>query len=265
VNIALPALVILLGLLPGIVFYYAYFAGRFEKRRAGVSALEEAAVYVVVAIPLDTFAFWLFRVLGFDLDLSMVARILIGNVAEPALQQMTARFNDSVVRTTICYLSVLATSAVAGWGLRRIVWTLRIDTYLGIFKLRHSWYYVFQARHRDLPPDALAFVYILTEHAEDKTRLYRGLVADYDLTSDGNLDSIILRGAMRGKGRGSVFVWVPIPGDLFVVSGRAIHSINVEYWRIDDAPDTEALDQAADPPPDEKQSVATESQPQPSN
>jgi hypothetical protein len=126
------------------------------------------------------------------------------------------------------------------------VWRLRIATYFGVFRLRHPWCYVFQARDKALPSDALAWVYILTEHEEEKTRLYRGLVSDYELAPDGKLESIILRGAMRGKGRGQDFAWVPIPGALFIVSGRAIHSINVEYWRIEDEPDSAALDQAAD-------------------
>jgi len=261
VNIALPALVILLGLLPGILFYYAYFAGRFEKRRAGVSALEEAAVYVVVAIPIDAAAFWLFKILGVDLDLRLIADILFGNIAEPVLRQIADRFEANLVLTTVSYVSVLLMSAVAGGVLRQIVWTLRIDTYFGVFRLRHPWYYVLQARDKALPSDALAWVYILTEHAEEKTRLYRGLVADYELGADGKLESIILRGAMRGKNRGQQFAWVAIPGDLFIVSGRAIHSINVEYWRIDDDPDSSALDRAEDPPPPTTPQPPSENQP----
>lgn len=102
----------------------------------------------------------------------------------------------------------------------------------------------------------LAFVYILVSHAEEKTRLYRGLVADYDMGHDGKLESIIPRGAMRGQGRGDAFTWVEIPGDMFVILGSAIHSINVEYWGVDDSPDSAALEAAADaPPPDERPSV----------
>ena len=58
-NLALPALVILLGLLPGICCFYGYFAGRFNKRSAGVSAAEELSLYVVCAIPIDAVAIWL--------------------------------------------------------------------------------------------------------------------------------------------------------------------------------------------------------------
>ena len=256
-NFALPALVILLGLLPGIAFYYAYFAGRFEKRRAGVSALEEAALYVVLAIPINALAFWSFRSGGIELDLSMVAHLLAGNIPEAALHQISMRLRDNIGLTTGSYALVILTSALAGSVLRQIVWTFRIDTHFGILRWRHQWYYVLQARHKNLPPDALAWVYILVEHAEDRTRLYRGLVWDYDMGSDGKLESIILLGAMRGKGRGATFDWIPIPGDRFVVLGKTIHSINVEYWRVDASPDSAALEAAVDPPPPPPENTPT--------
>jgi hypothetical protein len=256
VNFALPALVILLGLLPGIAFYYADFAGRFEKRRAGASALEEAALYVVLAIPINAIAFWSFRAVGIELDLSMVAHLLAGNIPEPVLQGISGRLRDNIVLTTGCYVLLIITSAVGGTVLRQIVWRFRIDTHFGILRWRHPWYYVFQGRRKELPRDVLAWVYILVEHAEDKTRLYRGLVVDYDMGSDGKLDSIILRGAKRGKGRRGDFGWIDIPGDLFVVLGSTIHSINVEYWRVEDSPDSEELAAAVDPPPPDDKPTA---------
>jgi hypothetical protein len=249
VNIALPALVILLGLLPGITFYYAYFAGRFEKRRVGVSALEEAALYVILAVPINALAFWSFRASGIHLDLSMVGHLLAGTIPESRLQQISSRLADDILLTTASYLMVIAISAIGGMVLRKVVWELRIDTHLEIFRLRHPWYYVFQGRRKGLPRDVLAFVYILVSHAEDKTRLYRGLVADYDMGHDGKLESIILRGAMRGQGRGNNFNWVEIPGDMLVILGSTIHSINVEYWGVDASPDSAALEAAVDPPP----------------
>ena len=255
-NFALPALVILLGLLPGIAFYYAYFAGRFEKRRAGVSALEEAALYVFLAIPINALAFWAFRAVGIELDLSMVGHLLAGNIPDAALHSISGRLRDNIGLTTLSYALIILVSALAGSLLRQFVWTFRIDTYFGILRWRHSWYYVLQARHKDLPEDALAWVFILVEHAEDSTRLYRGLVADYEMGADGKLDSVILRGAMRGKGRGSKFEWIPIPGHRFVVLGKTIHSINVEYWRVEDSPDQSALEAAVDPPPPEDEPTA---------
>ena len=182
----------------------------------------------------------------------MVGYMLAGNIPEPALERISARLEGRILLTTASYLVVIAVSAVGGMLLRKLVWALRIDTHFGIFRWRHPWYYVFQGRRKELPRDVLAWVYILASHAEDKTRLYRGLVSDYDMGSDGKLESIILFGAKRGKRRGDAFEWVDIPGDLFVVLGSTIHSINVEYWGVDDSPDTAALEEAVDPPPEDE-------------
>jgi hypothetical protein len=162
------------------------------------------------------------------------------------------RLEGRILLTTASYLLVIAMSAAGGTLLRQCIWALRIDTHVGLFRLRHPWYYVFHGRHKNLPRDVLAWVYILANHAEDKTRLYRGLVSDYDMGPDGKLESIVLFGAKRGKGRGKDFEWVDIPGDLFVLLGGTIHSINVEYWRVDDAPDSAALAEAADPPSEDE-------------
>lgn len=55
-NLALPALVTLLALLPGIVFLRANMGGKFSRRLVQLSTLGEIALYIVPAIPLDALA-----------------------------------------------------------------------------------------------------------------------------------------------------------------------------------------------------------------
>jgi hypothetical protein len=97
-NIALPALVILIGLLPGIAFYYAYFGGRFEKRRAGVSALEEIGLYVIFAVPIDALAFWVCRKLHIEFDVSMAAHLVAGALPEPAIETISENLREHVAQ-----------------------------------------------------------------------------------------------------------------------------------------------------------------------
>ena len=63
-NFALPAFVVLIGTLPGVACFYGYFAGRFDRRFAGVSGVEEVALYVALAIPIDWMAVALCRYLS---------------------------------------------------------------------------------------------------------------------------------------------------------------------------------------------------------
>jgi hypothetical protein len=246
VNIALPALVVLVGLLPGITAYYTYFGGRFEKRRALVSALEEAALYVVFAIPIDVVAFLIFRWAAVDLDMRTVFYLLAGNIPEPELIRIASLVEANAGLTAVIYLIILGVSAASGMLAREAVWRLRLDTRLAVLKNRHPWFYMFYGRDKNLVPGVLAFVDVLAEHAEDRTRLYRGLVADYDMAPDGKLESLTLKGARRGKGRGKDFKFIPIPSSLLVIMGCKIHSINVTYFNIDDDPAEAELQEAED-------------------
>ncbi len=245
-NIALPALVVLIGLLPGIAAYYAYFNGRFEKRRAGVSALEEAALYVLFSIPIDTAAYLLCRSLGYHLDIQATLYLLSGAVPDHELTRIAGIIRAGAGLSALMYLGLIGVSAGLGVAGRWLVERMGLDSRITLFRWRHPWYYLFQARGPFLGDGVLAYVDILVEHAEDKTRLYRGLVSDYDMAADGKLESITLIGASRAKGRGDEFRWMPMPSDHLVILGCKVHSINVTYFDLHTHPDEDDLATAED-------------------
>jgi hypothetical protein len=216
--------------------YYAYFGGRFEKRRVGVSGFEEVALYVVFAIPINAVAFLICRIIGLEFDINTVAHLVAGGgVTEQSIDRIAENLRAHVVLTTAVYLGIVMGSFAVGTLARRVVWTLRLDTRIPLMRLRHPWYYVFQGRDKKLPSHVLAYVDILVSLPDDdKSRLYRGLVTDFDMAPDGKLESIILRGALRGSGRGNEFKWVSIPSNHFVLMGNTIHSINVTYFSYEE-------------------------------
>lgn len=238
-NIALPALVILLGLLPGIAWFYGYFAGRFDKKRAGFSGVEEFGIFVVAAIPLDAAAYWFCRRINIEFDLPMALHLLSGSLPDPAIDHISTSLREHVLLTCGIYVVILGLSFVLGSVCRRIIWALRIDTYFRFMSFRHPWYYLLHGRYKHLPRRVIAFVDILVSLPEQKdegpSRLYRGVVIDFDVSDDGKLESVVLRNATRGKKRGPDFEWISIPGDSFTVMGGTIHSINVTYWDVDES------------------------------
>lgn len=240
-NLALPALIILLALLPGIAAFYGYFGGRFDKRTAGVSGVEEVALYVALAIPVDVAARWTCQHwLGYDLNFPVALALLTGgSLSEAQTTPITLAFRDWSGVTTLVYLTVLAGGYTIGSLARRFVWACRLDTVFSFFRLRHEWFYVLQARVRGNRRIVMAWVDVLTEHpgeGEERSRLYRGLVSDFEISGDGALASLTLSDATRGKGRGEKFEWKPIPSDRITLMGSTIHSINVTYVQVDDMP-----------------------------
>lgn len=235
-NLALPALVILLGLLPGICCFYGYFAGKFDKRQAGVSGVEQLALFVVFAIPIDTAALWMLPSLGLRFDFNVVSHLLMGGATDDVVHNEIVKFfQDSTLVSGVWYFVLLGTAFGLGSIARRFVWACRLDTKIRHLRLRHEWFYILQGRKKGYPRVVLSYVDVMTRLPDTdgtQTRLYRGLVAEFELAASGELESLTLKDAVRGSGRKEAFVWKPIPSTNLLIMGSTIHSINITYVEV---------------------------------
>ena len=236
-NLALPALVILLGLLPGIACFYGYFAGRFDKRTAGVSGVEELALYVIFAIPLTVVGLWVCRWLGVEFNFGVATHLLVGTLPDASVHNEVAGVLERTsTLTASAYFVLLLSGFVLGSFGRRVVWACRLDTKIPYLRVKHEWFYVLRGRIKGLPRVVLAYVDVLTRLPDQdgpQTRLFRGLVVDFEIAPSGALDTLTLKDAVRGKGRGMDFQWVAIPSTRLLIMGSTIHSINVTYLSLD--------------------------------
>ena len=224
---------IILGLLPGIVFFKGYFSGRFSKRLAAISGVSELALYVLFAVPLDWLAlklvYWWF---GLELDFGMAAQLLLGPATEQATGTLARSIRESWPVTAPIYSGVLVGSFLLGNLVRKIVWLMRLDVRFPFFRMRHEWYYVLQGRLPALQRQVIPYADVLIEEpgGTGGTRLYQGIVSSFEVDQQGNISQIILRDAYKGQhGWGGPTEFKSIPGDRFVVMGSAIRSINLRY------------------------------------
>lgn len=234
-NLALPALVILLALLPGVVFERAYFAGRFARRWAGLSTGSEIALYVLLAIPIDVIAVEACKLVGIVVDWPAVVLLAFGALPDREMVgTIASSLGIDIKVTTISYVLTVSIAYGLGSLLRRFVWVSRLDTVLHILRMKNEWFYQLLPRAKGMPPTSISVADIMATLPGDSTRLYRGVVDSFQLSSSGGLELIKLKDAKRGKGRGEEFRWVPIPGSGIMLLGHCIHSINVTYVALDD-------------------------------
>lgn len=233
-NIALPAITIILGLLPGIVFFESYFSGRFTKQAAAISGVSELALYVLFAVPLNGIALAITHARGSDLDFNVVAGALLGSDQSGQLRKTLADgFIENWRLTIQTYMSVLVAAFLAGSMLRKVVWAFRLDVHFPLLRMKHDWYYILQGRLKGVERNAWAIVDVLIEHP-GTTQLYRGIVSGFQVNRDGGIKQLILRAAERDQvgqpiTAGTVSRWKPIPGDKFIIMGSAIRSINLRH------------------------------------
>ena len=90
-----------------------------------------------------------------------------------------------------------------------------------------------------MPRIVLTYADVLTAHP-DESRLFQGVVVDFEIAPSGAIGSLTLQNAKRGSGRGEQFKWKDIPTSRFVIIGSQIHSINVRYVGVDVQPPTDS-------------------------
>jgi hypothetical protein len=134
-NFALPALIALLALLPGVLFVRAYLSGPFSRRLSLVSPVSEFALYFVVATPLLVgWVGWCGGDHGSVLVFAL--RALTGTIQSA---DVSAVFWFSIQETQsalIDYFLLLAASIVGGFVASRIAWAAKLDLMCGPLRMK---------------------------------------------------------------------------------------------------------------------------------
>lgn len=245
-NLALPAVIVTLALLPGAVFLNTYLSSRFSKRVFGIGPLSEIGTIFVFAIPIDVGALWLCKH-WFPIPDTMPAlfSMLAGQNTKDSADLVAKAFGGRWPLYGILYIALIVLAMGMGILLRRIVWALRLDTRFTVLRIRHAWFYTLFGRQANRSPYAWPILDVLVNNPEG-SRLYRGWLEEFELDESGCVRELTLFYAKRwsrtlqpglepklepktaGKG-GAPSEWITIPGDAFILIGKNILSINVTY------------------------------------
>jgi hypothetical protein len=233
-NIALPAIAVILAIIPGVVLRNSYFGSRFPKQAFEPSAISELAYYLILSIPPNLIALACCRRWHFTgIDNESLARVYLGEWSDASILAFVATIHAKGAEFLVAYLLLVTICWICGKGVQRFVWACRLDTRLEFLRMKHDWYYKLYGRIRGIPRAVLPWVDVVVTHPEEGSRIYTGVVSSFEVSRDGDIKELVLGGAHRGKGRGRNFKWVDLKSDKFVILGNTIHSINLRYLGID--------------------------------
>lgn len=243
-NIALPALVVFALLLPG-------FIARSRIKRAERLSLDYSPFGQVVTEAVV----WS---VGLHLLWAILARILAGRVihaetvlrlfsTDPSTQTLALNATAAVADGVAFYfVSLLVFAHFGPWLLRRAVERFRLDRVNSmlspVFRFSGApWYYLFSGADfsEDEVPDFVSVSAIVNVAGEP--HLYMGLLDDYFLNHDGELDRVVLQQVMRrplAKDKaqdhvhGDLSRFYPVDGDYFVLRYAECTTLNIEYIKL---------------------------------
>jgi len=244
-NIALPALVVFLVLLPG-------FIARVQIERVEQQSLDYAPFGTVVAEGLLTaavlHAVWLVGVWAFC-DKVISPELLFGLLSSNQSLQATAisGISQQAADIALYFSSLLACAYVVAKGVRMAITRCRLDregaVMANLFRFnRAPWYYLLSGADfkSDEVPDLVVASAVLQVAGESV--LYVGYLEDYEFDRQGMLERLILSNVQRrplasdksadddGRNR-----YYPIDGDYFVIKYADVVTLNIRYLKFEEA------------------------------
>jgi hypothetical protein len=250
VNFALPAITLLLLLLPGILAVQG-FLGKIGRRtsdpvgQAGITWTWLVALLIAPLIHLVLSAVLVALHVAPPPDLHAIFVLLSGQFADKA---DFARTIDSVIatpwRVPLYFLFASLVGLLLGRLAQIFVRGTELDRRFGSLHFGNDWHYLFNGEIRsDVPPPDAVVVAATVEHAGE-AYLYVGYLRDYAVDRDGELKRLHMNSVVRRRmghdrepgqkqempDRSGRFY--PITGDELVVIFRDVRTLNVRYLYI---------------------------------
>ncbi len=242
-NIAFPALLIFLFVLPGLIFNLAFYQADNTPLKY-ISLTHKTIVCSAITIILHSF--WLYLTIHwfhYDININQIL-ILIAGVKDDLFTSIILSISTAEIFATFIYLISLYIAAYLigsffRWGIRRT----KLDK-LEFFKIDHPWYYLFTGHDwTDGKPDGVRIAAIV--EIAKKGYLYVGWLDKFYLNRDGSIDRLILTSAMRREikkdkptdadnEKSLLERFYPIDGHYFILKYSEVKSLNVQFLKLEE-------------------------------
>ncbi len=241
-NIAFPALLIFLLILPGLIFNSAFYKIE-DTPLAYVPFTNKTIISTVVTVIL--------HMIGLVVVVSFVHSslnkwpllILISGVQDKEYSAaITSLTTHQLFFFAIYLLVVYLLAYLCGYLLRFLIIRFEWDKY-SIFEIDSPWYYLFKGYEwEDGKPNGVQIAAIM--EMGGKCHLYIGILKKFFFNGDGNIDRLVLTSAMRREIENDKNFdeepessltkrFYPIDGDYFVLKYSEIKNLNVQFLKID--------------------------------
>lgn len=265
-NIAFPALVILLLILPGAIFRYAYARGSWgwSSPISFRTVSDELAYSTVFAVGLHFVWVAIASYFGNEPDFHALVALLTGNfgIGRETYDHAIDAIALHVVAIFTYFMTLFLFSAAAGRGAHRAVRYFKLDLRTEIFRFRNEWHYLLTGEilsFSEVEIEARELSGVFLSAAVDygrETYLYRGIVVDWSFAEDGQPETIRLRFTHRrklsddrttddqskqGTRVSGDFIlpderYYEVHGDIFVLRYSQLKTLNLDYFYVSEVP-----------------------------
>jgi len=240
-NIALPALLIFLFILPGFIFNLTFY--RTENAPLNFIPLtHKAIVSSIVTLLLHSCWLLIIYLLSYQINFELILVLISGLQNESFSSSINSITPNNLFYFCIYLFSMYVSAYCIGSSFRWCIKHFKLDKRSSIFRIDSPWYYLFKGYDwKEGTPDGVQIV--ATVEIAKKGYLYLGWLDKFYLNNSGDIDRLVLTSAMRRlikndkkspEDNSLLERFYPIDGDYFVIPYKEIKSLNVQYVKIEE-------------------------------
>jgi hypothetical protein len=246
VNLAFPAILLFLALLPGFLWRRTFRVAErtlLDYTPFARATLEATLCAMVIHAVVAAGFLWL-GPYSLSASAYQLLVLVLSDRAGPEVASVSRAVSREAGVIVAYFALTFALALVAGLGMRKLVTRLGWDRRTSGFWLRDAvrfdtpWYYLFKGYDEDTPPSGVLIATVVDLDAG--STLYVGLLTEYFLTEEGQLDRFVLAGASRRllkddtrvDAAGNVTAaeeFYPVEGNYLVIRYADCKTLNVLY------------------------------------
>lgn len=240
-NVAFPALLIFLLILPGLIFNSTFY--KIENTPLTyVPFTSKTIISAVVTLILHTLGLLILTYFTNHPLNAWPLLTLISGAQGKEYSAVLSSLNMSQILFFALYLLIIYFLAfICGYAVRSLIVKWRWDR-LSVFEIDSPWYYLFKGYDwEDGNPGGVQIAAIL--EMGGSCFLYVGILEKFFLNVDGNIDRLVLTNAMRREIKNDkkpnesetdlLKRFYPIDGNYFVLKYSEVKNLNVQFLKID--------------------------------
>lgn len=245
-NLTVGFIVLFLVLfLPGIIFRRFYYLGEFSKQISPDEPILNTLTYSLIpssVIQLTGYLVYINFVSSLEItSLIDIYKDLINENKFPT-ESKSIISHENLVHFITYQIGIYTFAMISASVSYLLVRGLGLDKRFKLLRFNNQWAYIFSAevlhfdkfKRRKIPAKnryLFPYVDVMVRKNENETELYSGVVTDYELNPKNNseLDKIYLTDTKRFKKSNGVYEQKNIPGEFFILLGKEIINININY------------------------------------
>lgn len=205
-EIALGALVIIVLLLPGISFRKGYFSEEFSNQYTIKDFFQLFVNTFIPSVILYLLALPIISIIGYSYNIKVLIGLVSSN--DNLFEKSLEHVYNTQTEILVFQLVINIISFIIGYWLKNFFIKKSIDSKFEFFRYKNIWHYVLSAKFIDFERSQIQ---LYSDNVEDvditfvdalvsvgnKVFIYNGMLVDYQLASEGNLDFLIVKDVQR--------------------------------------------------------------------